>query len=156
MTPRALGVIWTDRRVRASVFGYFGHMWELYAFWVATPLLVRAVLRPYGLDSAAWSSLGLDSVPISGDLAASTLSAVRYPAGIGPALIPAIQARGVTVASGLHPAIRESYFRVGHMGWVVTRPELLIRTAAAVAEGLRDCGARVDPSAAARAAEKAL
>ena len=27
---RALGSIWTDRKVRASVFGYFGHMWELY------------------------------------------------------------------------------------------------------------------------------
>lgn len=28
---------------RASAFGYFGHMWELYAFWAVTPLMVRAV-----------------------------------------------------------------------------------------------------------------
>jgi MFS family permease len=26
---RALGTLWTDGRVRASVLGYFGHMWEL-------------------------------------------------------------------------------------------------------------------------------
>lgn len=29
---------------RASAFGYFGHMWELYAFWTIVPLLVAAVL----------------------------------------------------------------------------------------------------------------
>jgi MFS transporter, DHA1 family, inner membrane transport protein len=40
MSPRALAVIWTDRRVRASAFGYFGHMWELYAFFVLLPLIV--------------------------------------------------------------------------------------------------------------------
>ncbi|MCO6413883.1 MAG: MFS transporter [Thiogranum sp.] len=25
---------------RAAAFGYFGHMWELYAFWAVTPLLI--------------------------------------------------------------------------------------------------------------------
>jgi len=28
------------RRFRAAAFGYFGHMWELYAFWTLVPLLV--------------------------------------------------------------------------------------------------------------------
>ena len=27
---------------RAAVFGYFGHMWELYAFWTLVPLLILA------------------------------------------------------------------------------------------------------------------
>jgi MFS transporter, DHA1 family, inner membrane transport protein len=40
LSPRALAVIWTDRRLRASVLGYFGHMWELYAFFVLLPLIV--------------------------------------------------------------------------------------------------------------------
>ncbi|MDO9291404.1 MAG: MFS transporter, partial [Hydrogenophaga sp.] len=35
---RALGTVWTDARVRASVLGYFGHMWELYTVWVMVPL----------------------------------------------------------------------------------------------------------------------
>jgi len=38
--PRALAVIVTDRKVRASAFGYFGHMWELYTFWVLVPLVI--------------------------------------------------------------------------------------------------------------------
>jgi MFS transporter, DHA1 family, inner membrane transport protein len=38
--PRALAVIWRDTRVRASAFGYFGHMWELYAFFALVPLVV--------------------------------------------------------------------------------------------------------------------
>jgi MFS family permease len=44
------GVLQTFRvpRFRAAAFGYFGHMWELYAFFALTPLLVA----PY-LDSAA-------------------------------------------------------------------------------------------------------
>ncbi len=42
VTPRALGLVWQDRRLRASVFGYFGHMWELYAFIVLVPLVVAS------------------------------------------------------------------------------------------------------------------
>ena len=40
ITPRALAIIWTDRQVRASAFGYFGHMWELYALLVLVPTIV--------------------------------------------------------------------------------------------------------------------
>lgn len=29
---------------RAAAFGYFGHMWELYAFWTMAPLLLYSVL----------------------------------------------------------------------------------------------------------------
>jgi MFS transporter, DHA1 family, inner membrane transport protein len=40
LSPRALAVIWTDPKLRASALGYFGHMWELYAFFVLLPLIV--------------------------------------------------------------------------------------------------------------------
>ncbi len=36
----ALAVIWHDRKVRASAFGYFGHMWELYPMMVLVPAIV--------------------------------------------------------------------------------------------------------------------
>ena len=29
---------------RPAVFGYFGHMWELYAFWTITPLMIVVML----------------------------------------------------------------------------------------------------------------
>lgn len=34
------------RDFRSSALGYFGHMWELYAFWTITPFLVAMVLQP--------------------------------------------------------------------------------------------------------------
>ncbi|WP_298834399.1 MFS transporter [uncultured Piscinibacter sp.] len=52
ITPRALGVIWHDRQVRASAFGYFGHMWELYAFFVLIPAIVAT--RFVGAASSWW------------------------------------------------------------------------------------------------------
>jgi len=40
----ALASIWRDRRVRASAFGYFGHMWELYTVWVLMPAILATRL----------------------------------------------------------------------------------------------------------------
>jgi len=105
---------------------------------------------------AAWRALGLRLLPARDDLAADTLSALLLPAataeaaaaspGAGsaradaPAVVARIAEHGVTVATGLLPDLRSRYFRVGHMGWVVGRPDLLRRTVAAVASALRDCG----------------
>ncbi len=57
-TPRALGVIWHDRAVRASVFGYFGHMWELYAFFVLLPLVLATRLAGADVSEAAFWIIG--------------------------------------------------------------------------------------------------
>lgn len=48
---QALRCLVTDAKVRASVFGYFGHMWELYTVWV----LVPAVLATRLADATAVS-----------------------------------------------------------------------------------------------------
>ncbi len=53
ISPRALVQLWTDRRLRASVFGYFGHMWELYAFIVLVPLILSVQLSSVTAISAA-------------------------------------------------------------------------------------------------------
>jgi len=42
---------------RASALGYFGHMWELYAFWSVVPLLCAAVLAGGARQGAAWGWL---------------------------------------------------------------------------------------------------
>jgi MFS family permease len=38
---------------RSSAFGYFGHMWELYAFWTVVPFLIAGILSR-GESGPAW------------------------------------------------------------------------------------------------------
>jgi MFS family permease len=56
--PRALAVIFRSPRFRASAFGYFGHMWELYAFWAFVPFALAAHVAAGGgrdLNVPLWS-----------------------------------------------------------------------------------------------------
>lgn len=41
----ALIVIFTMPKLRAAAFGYFGHMWELYAFWAFLPAIWKIYLH---------------------------------------------------------------------------------------------------------------
>ncbi len=55
---KALATIATDARVRSSVLGYFGHMWELYTMWVLMPLILMTRLEGPALSWAAFAVLG--------------------------------------------------------------------------------------------------
>jgi alanine-glyoxylate transaminase/serine-glyoxylate transaminase/serine-pyruvate transaminase len=69
----------------------------------------------YIKDSLA--QLGLDFVPLSRDIAANGMTAVKYPKGLGAAdILPKLVAKDIVVAGGLHKAIATEYFRIGHMG----------------------------------------
>jgi alanine-glyoxylate transaminase/serine-glyoxylate transaminase/serine-pyruvate transaminase len=104
---------------------------------------------------AAIAALGLGQVPLSPDIAANTMTAPRYPAGVaGTDLLPQIAAAGAILAGGLHPAIKAEYFRIGHMG-VVTQGDLLA-TIGALETGLAGCGYAFEKGAGVAAAMASL
>jgi MFS transporter, DHA1 family, inner membrane transport protein len=63
---RALATLWTDARVRASVLGYFGHMWELYTMWVMVPLILATRLQGTTLSWTAFWVLGAGVIGCAG------------------------------------------------------------------------------------------
>jgi alanine-glyoxylate transaminase/serine-glyoxylate transaminase/serine-pyruvate transaminase len=110
---------------------------------------IEAHARAAAAMRAAWSALGLRFVPRTEAVTGNTLSVLYLPEGIeSVALLPKIAARGILAAGGLHPAVRMTSFRVGHMGYTVTRPDYLRRAVEAVGGALRELGAKVDPDAA--------
>lgn len=46
---------------RKAAFGYFGHMWELYAFWGFVPIVLKTYTNRYGVDIpiSFWSFISI-------------------------------------------------------------------------------------------------
>jgi len=103
---------------------------------------------------AGIQALGLRQLPVRPDVYASTLSAIYYPDGVDKSLVKLIDEAGVIVAGGLHPALREKYFRVGHMGVVSAND--IVATVAAIETGLAKAGYKFDKGAGVAAAQRTL
>jgi MFS family permease len=87
--PVALGRVFhafTYADFRAAAFGYFGHMWELYAFWTLVPMLiVRA-----GIHQALGFSVAALAFAIIGIGALGCLIGGRFSQRIGSARVAAL------------------------------------------------------------------
>ena len=79
---RALASIVTDARVRASALGYFGHMWELYTFWVLVPAIVATRLDSVAVSWASFGAIALGGVGCAvGGLLARRVGSAKVAAG---------------------------------------------------------------------------
>jgi MFS family permease len=57
--PTYVRDMFRDRTQRLINFGYFGHMWELYAFWAWLPAYVAASLTSWRIDSGSHGTVAL-------------------------------------------------------------------------------------------------
>jgi alanine-glyoxylate transaminase/serine-glyoxylate transaminase/serine-pyruvate transaminase len=103
---------------------------------------------------AAVTALRMGQVPVRPDVAATTLTAPYYPEGVDRAVLRQIKAAGVILAGGLHPAIKDRYFRIGHMG-AVNEPDILA-TVGATERGLAHAGHEFEAGAGLAAAQAVL
>lgn len=71
---------------RAAAFGYFGHMWELYAFWTLVPMLIVQA----GLDRALGLSVAALAFMIIGVGALGCIAGGRFSQRIGSARVAAL------------------------------------------------------------------
>jgi alanine-glyoxylate transaminase/serine-glyoxylate transaminase/serine-pyruvate transaminase len=118
----------------------------------------EAVVRQARVGHAmrsAWRALRISTVPAETD-AAHTLSALWIPEGVPTSLPRELAARGVLVAGPLHPSLKPRSFRVGHMGYVTRRPDLLERCVRTIGEALLAHGHPADVDAAADAITREL
>jgi alanine-glyoxylate transaminase/serine-glyoxylate transaminase/serine-pyruvate transaminase len=103
---------------------------------------------------AAVTALGMAQVPVSGDKAATTLTAPYFPDGVDRSVLGYISQAGVILAGGLHPEIRKRYFRIGHMG--VVNGSDVRATVGAIEDGLAQTGYAFDEGVGLAAAQEVL
>jgi alanine-glyoxylate transaminase/serine-glyoxylate transaminase/serine-pyruvate transaminase len=102
---------------------------------------------------AACEALKLSQVPISQEMGANTMTAPKYPKGLDTSrFLPTVQSAGVTLAGGLHPAIKSEYFRIGHMG--AAQFGDIVATISAIEYGLLSCGYAFEPGSGIAAAQR--
>jgi sugar phosphate permease len=98
--------IFRDRPVRLANFGYFGHMWELYAVWTWLPLYLVASLT---VDRAA-AVLAFGAIGVAGLLGSVAGGVVADRVGRTATTMGAMIASGAcsllaAAAFGAHPAL---------------------------------------------------
>ena len=103
---------------------------------------------------AAMAALRIKQVPVSPDKTATTLTAAYYPQGVDRTFLARVNQAGVILAGGLHPAIRDQYFRVGHMGAVNSSD--ILASVGAIEKGLAQVGYRFEAGVGLAAAQAAL
>ncbi|WP_104012919.1 MFS transporter [Burkholderia anthinoferrum] len=86
-SPAAVLVAFRIRAFRAATFGYFGHMWELYTFWTAVPLLIAhtalaSQFPRFGVSGLAFGVIATGAIgSLVGGMLSRTLGSAKVALG---------------------------------------------------------------------------
>ena len=76
--PQALAAIWSERTLRASVLGYFGHMWELYTLYALMPTIAATQFAGRAVSVVSFWAIAAGALGCSaGGLAARRFGSAR-------------------------------------------------------------------------------
>ncbi len=104
---------------RSAALGYFGHMWELYAFWTITPFLVSIALAP---QSPGPATIALWSFAVIASGGLGCIVGGHFSRRHGSARVAAVALVGSAAAGLVFPAVagHSSLALVVLLAWGVT------------------------------------